>query len=78
MFGCTIFPPDSLSGLGPAEEISAQLEMSVGGGKEHLLSTLPLRAVMGVARLSVPKSLQVRNTLFFYEALTFHSNCECN
>ncbi len=54
---CTII--DLLIDLGAPEVITAQLEMVVGGGKGRLLSTLSLRAVVGVARLSVPKSLQV-------------------
>ena len=52
---------DSISKLGPPEVVTAQLEMTVDdGGKGHLLSTLELRAVVGVARLSVPKSLRVK------------------
>lgn len=50
---------DMTSDLGPPEVVSAQLVLGVDGLESCPLSTLLLRAVMGVARLYVPRSLQV-------------------
>ena len=48
------------SDLGPPEVLSAQLEMAVDGVELRPLTELTLEAVMGVARLYVPRSLQVK------------------
>ena len=53
--------PDSSSTPSPPDEMSAQLMISVNGldvTAGHLMS-IPLQAIVGVARLHVPRALQV-------------------
>ena len=51
------------SDLGPPEVLLAQLEMAVDGMELRPLMELTLEAVMGVARLYVPRSLQVKGSV---------------
>ena len=50
---------DDASPLGPPEEINAQVNISVEGpNSSGTLCSVPIKAVVGVARLHVPRSLQ--------------------
>ena len=46
---------------GPPDEISAQLSISINGLNPATtqLTSIPLQAIVGIARLHVPRSLQV-------------------
>lgn len=54
-----VLPYVGMADLDPPEKISAKLEVSMGGAKPLPLKAVALQAVVGVAKLYVPKSLQV-------------------
>lgn len=61
---CDLHPllPDSIFDPGPPEEMSAELTISVNGlnpATAAQLTSIPLQAIVGVARLHVPRALQV-------------------
>ena len=58
---CNNFLPDSTFDPGPPDEISAQLTISISGVNPAAgqLTSVPIQAIVGLARLHVPRALQV-------------------
>ena len=58
---CNNFLPDSTFDPGPPDEISAQLMISISGVNPAAgqLTSVPIQAIVGLARLHVPRALQV-------------------